>query len=183
MPRVYENMRIGLLTVVRRAEYDGVHGSISNSQWIVRCQCGKEFQESATRIYYRNAYSCSAVGGTCPPKPRKPRATAADWTGKEFGRLKITGYEPYKGWECVCLVCGAVEYHLSQRVALAGDAACRNQGPEEREAGPDDREFIVQVKSTHDGVAREYAVSGESSGDACARWYAGLTVTAKLKLS
>ena len=54
MPRVYENMRIGLLTVVRRAEYDGLHGSISNSQWIVRCQCGKEFQESATRIYYRN---------------------------------------------------------------------------------------------------------------------------------
>ena len=53
----------------------------------------------------------------------------------------------------------------------------------EREAGPDDREFIVQVKSTHDGVAREYAVSGESSGDACARWYAGLTVTARLKLT
>ncbi len=184
MARIYEKQIIGLLTVLRRAEYEGLHRAISNAQWIVRCRCGKEFEESYARLYFGTAYSCSAVGGSCPPKPRKSRSTKEDWTGKEFGRLKIAGYEPYKGWECVCLVCGAVEYHLSQRVALAGDAACRNQGPAaEREAGPDDREFIVRVKSMHDRVAREYVVSGESSGDACARWYAGLTVTAKLKLS
>lgn len=131
--RLYQGAEIGLLTLLFPIQKAGKFGqTYMSGEWQVRCQCGAEFPESYSRLYYGTAYSCG-----CVRKPRNARQVGSagpeeDYTDQKLGRLHVVQWLPKQGWECVCVDCGAIEVHRPEKLKVVAKSPCTKASETER---------------------------------------------------
>lgn len=90
-------MRFGRLVVQKRAE----NNKWGQAQWICLCDCGNETKVDAGNLVKGKTQSCG-----CLQKESARRNSAADLTGRRFGRLIVVKRVNQKGerpkWLCKC---------------------------------------------------------------------------------
>jgi hypothetical protein len=140
----------------------------TNRLWKARCDCGKEVEVRYHQVYYGSIQSCG-----CVQKKRAGRGPATHEEGKDYGRLAVMQWVDGKGWECVCQICGEIEYIRYTRFLEAeGGRNCPNTTTEQDEAG-----YLWAVKVKHPSMPEQVCiVRAASADDAQEKFYQTLTV-------